>query len=449
MAVGIILAGGSGVRFGNTKPKQFTALAGRPIMDYAIETFSLHPQIERLYVTFPAGFRDDVEAIVAPYRRHKPVDLVEGGSSRAASTRAALAAIGASEPTKLLFHDAVRPFLASEVITRTIAALDDADGADVVIQTADTIVQLAGWTDMLAEIPPRARLRRGQTPQGFWSHHLVAAYDALADDELGRFSDDCGVLLAWKPDAKIAAVEGSETNIKVTHPIDLFLAEQLLYRGDTRGLPVAEHKLDDPVAVIIGDTSGLGLVAREWLESAGWRVHGASRRSGVDVRDRASVERRLDEIAAETGKIDVVANFAGVLHAGSLVDSGDREIDDTVSTNFLGSIHVARAAHRHLSASRGQLVLCSSSSYFRGRKLTAAYSASKAAVVNLTQALAEEWSDDGIVVSCIVPRRADTPMRRKAFPNEDPALAMRPEEVAKALRELLQRRQSGVIKHVY
>lgn len=447
MTIGVILAAGRGLRFGLEKPKQFNPLAGRPIMDYAIETFAAHPEISELFVIFPEGFRDQTEALIAAYRKIKPVTLVQGGETRAASTRAALAAIGSQTRRKILFHDGVRPFVSTEIISRAIAALDDHDGADVVIETADTIVQLQSEQTMLDTIPERARLRRGQTPQAFWSDVLGAAYEVMSDNDLGRFTDDCGVLLAHKPDARIAAVAGSERNIKITRPVDMFLAEQLLYLGQSERTGL-ERVYDNPVAVIIGDSSGLGLVVRERLERLGWQVHGGSRTTGVDVRDEASLSRCFADVAAQTGKIDLVANFAGTLHVGRLDTADFSALDEMITTNLLGSIHVARAAFDHLHRSGGHLMLCSSSSYFRGRRDTAVYSASKAAVVNLTQALAEEWAGDGIVVSCLVPRRADTPMRQRAFPDEDPSLRMKPERLAEAVEQLLRNPQSGLIKHV-
>ncbi len=416
-------------------------------MDYAIEAFAGHPDIAEIFVTYPEGFRDETERLVAPYRRFKPINLVQGGTSRPASTRAALDAIGMTSRSKILFHDGVRPFVTADIISRTIAALDTSDGADVVIQTADTIVQLDEAQKQLDNIPQRAQLRRGQTPQGFWSDTLGEAYASMSDEVLGRFTDDCGVLLAHKADARIAAVEGSERNIKITHPVDMFLAEQLLYLGQSQRSSI-EKTYEEPVAVILGDTSGLGLVVRERLEDLGWRVFGASRSSGVDVRDQGALDQRLKAIAKEAGKIDLVANFAGTLHVGRLDSTDFGAIDEMIATNLMGSIHVARAAYEHLVHSGGHLMLCSSSSYFRGRRDTAAYSASKAAVVNLTQALAEEWADDGVTVTCVVPRRADTPMRQRAFPNEDPALRMKPERMAEAVEELLRHPQNGLIKHV-
>lgn len=448
MAVAIVLAGGSGRRFGQSIPKQFTPLAGRPLLDYPLQVFADHPDIDEMIVTYPEGFREEVEAVTAKYAKLKPLRLVQGGSSRAASTRAALGIIQGNR-RKLLFHDAVRPFVNSDIIRRCVLALDNYDAADVVVEAADTIVEIDPESGILKKIPNRTHLRRGQTPQAFWLDILASAYEAYSDDELSRFTDDCGVLLSVNPRARIAAIEGSDTNLKITRMVDLFLAEQLLYLGEAHGIALERPPLTNPTAVVVGDTSGLGLIVKERLEQKGWRIFGASRSMGVDVRNQAAVEKNFSDVAAQVGKIDMVANFAGVLHVGRLNDADADAIDEVVSTNLLGSINVARSAYPHLQQTKGQLVLCSSSSYFRGRRDTAAYSASKAAVVNLTQALADEWRDDGIAVGCIVPRRADTPMRQKAFPDEDPALRMRPELVADAMEEMLATRHPGQIKHVY
>ena len=110
---------------------------------------------------------------------------------------------------------------------------------------------------------------------------------------------------------------------------------------------------------------------------------------------------------------------------------------------------MARLSHSFLKESKGQMVLVSSSSYYRGRKDYAVYSSSKAAVVNITQALSEEWGSDEIRVNCIVPRRANTPMRHAAFPGEDPVTLLAPEEVTDQLLQLLKSRETGAIAHVY
>ena len=113
-----------------------------------------------------------------------------------------------------------------------------------------------------------------------------------------------------------------------------------------------------------------------------------------------------------------------------------------------GSLNVAQCAHAPLKASHGMLLQFSSSSFTRGRADYSAYSACKAAIVNLTQALSDEWRDDGIRVNCIVPGRTDTGMRRSNFEGEDQRTLLSPYEVALASAKLLSSSDTGVIARV-
>ena len=104
----------------------------------------------------------------------------------------------------------------------------------------------------------------------------------------------------------------------------------------------------------------------------------------------------------------------------------------------MGSINVAKASISYLKESKGAMQLYASSSYTRGRSLYSTYSSTKAAIVNLSQALAEELACDKIRVNVINPERCDTPMRRKAFGNEPQESLLSPEKVAEAsLKTLL------------
>lgn len=449
-AIGVVLAAGRGLRFGSDKPKQFHNLAGRMIVEYPIEAYMNHAGISEVIVVHPAGFDAEIEAMRKKFGGRKPLRFVTGSTTRPGSTRAVLRAIGTgAENRKILFHDAVRPFLTRDIIDRCLLALDSFEAVDTVVPAVDTIVMLDEGSEWLEAIPPRARLRRGQTPQGFWLDRITEAYDVLDDEQLGRFTDDCGVLLSRFPEVKIAAVDGHENNIKITSPLDMFLAEQLMYAWTAEAPQAPDRVQEKTVAVLFGGTSGLGLASAERMTSLGWTVEVASRSTGVDIRDLAAVRSFLEDVRARHGRIDLIANFAGILQVGRLEDMDLAMIDQVLSINLMGSIVVSQASLPYLSETRGHLVLTSSSSYYRGRANTAAYSASKAAVVNLTQALAEEWAAEGVTVSCIVPRRADTPMRRNAFPDEDQGPNLKPEAVADAILELHQRNQTGIVRHVY
>ncbi len=101
-------------------------------------------------------------------------------------------------------------------------------------------------------------------------------------------------------------------------------------------------------------------------------------------------------------------------------------VEESLRVNYLGPLHIARAAIGYLRESKGQLLLYTSSSYTRGRAGYSLYSSAKAATVNLTQALADEWADEGVRVNCINPERTATPMRTRAFGRSRPVPCCRP-----------------------
>jgi 2-C-methyl-D-erythritol 4-phosphate cytidylyltransferase len=238
----VILAGGTGQRVGSAIPKQLIEVAGRPILSYAIEafdTFGLQPSgdvpapagpgIDEIIVVMAPGYLDVAKAIAAPYGRVSMV--IEGGASRTASTVRALTALAAEpDDARVLFHDAARPFVGHDVIGRCLAALDSHQAVAVGLPVADTIVEVS--EDLVTAMPVRSGLRRFQTPQGFRLGTIRKAYElALADAggplHHGSATDDCGIVHRYLPELPIPVVEGSERNLKVTHPMDVSIAEHL------------------------------------------------------------------------------------------------------------------------------------------------------------------------------------------------------------------------------
>ena len=139
---------------------------------------------------------------------------------------------------------------------------------------------------------------------------------------------------------------------------------------------------------------------------------------------------------------------AGVLRIGAVADCTPAELAEVIDVNLTGTLNVALAAYPHLRASAGSLTAFASSSFTRGRPNYVAYSASKAAVVNLIQGLAEEWADDGIRVNAVSPERTDTPMRRRAFPDESRDELLTTPEVAAATLRLLRSDLTGQVLDV-
>lgn len=419
--IGVILAGGTGSRVGLAIPKQLLKIAGKAVMEHTLDVFADSEVIDEIFILMHPDHLDAAEAMAAKYP--KVTRVLAGGETRNESTRAALAGL-ADRPadTKVLFHDAVRPLLEPRIINDLVDALDNFDAADVAIPSADTIIEV-NEDKVITNIPDRSRLRRGQTPQAFRLGTLMEAYRIAFEDPNFVATDDCTVTLRYLPHVPITVVEGSDQNMKITEPIDVFIADKLFQIGSTVAPSSDPNQyaelLAGKVVVILGGSYGIGADMASLASGFGATVHSYSRSgTGTDVKDPEAIEAALAQAHAASGHIDYVVVTAGVLIKNRLSDSSMEEIMLGVEVNYLAPIVTARAALPYLKETGGQLLLFTSSSYTRGRAEYSIYSSSKAAVVNLTQALADEWAPEGIRVNVINPERTATPLRKKAFGDE-------------------------------
>lgn len=227
--VAVVLAGGVGARMGIALPKQLIRLGGITILERTIAVFDAHPDVERVIVMMTPTHLEEARSIASAYE--KVSEVLPGADTRNGTTLAALAAIP-DDDARVLFHDAVRPLVDDRIIAECYAELEHHRAVDVAIPTADTIVEVDA-AGIIRSIPDRSTLRRGQTPQGFHAGVLRAAYDVAQGDPDFAATDDCGVVLRYLPDVPIKVVMGAESNLKVTEPVDVALAERILALGDT------------------------------------------------------------------------------------------------------------------------------------------------------------------------------------------------------------------------
>lgn len=412
----IILASGTGSRFRSETPKQFLKLAGKTVLEHTLDVFERHPRIDEIIVVVAAENRLLTQEIANRAGYRKISKIVIGGATRQASSAAGIAAV-ADDNAKVLVHDAVRPLLDAATIDRCLAALDDFAAVDTGIPSPDTIIRLDA-SDAIAAIPARAALRLGQTPQAFRAGLLRRAHALAAADPALQVTDDCGLIVHYGLGA-VHVVAGDVNNIKITYPSDIYLADrlfQLRTRPQAGGDPAVA--LAGKVLVVLGGSRGIGAAIADAARGAGATVVAASRGSGVDVADTAAVRGLLATAMATHGLIDMVANTAGVLRTGLLAGQDDAVVDEQIATNLRGSIIVAREAFAAMRSTGGSIALFTSSSYTRGRARSAVYSATKAAVVNLMQGLAQEYLPFGVRINAINPERTATPMRTENFGNE-------------------------------
>jgi 2-C-methyl-D-erythritol 4-phosphate cytidylyltransferase len=447
--VAVILAGGVGTRVGLDIPKQLIKVAGHTILEHTIAIFDEHPMVDEIIVMMAQGHLDAVHAIVRDGGYAKVSQVLEGAETRNGTTLRALDAIPDDE-TKVLFHDAVRPLVSPRIITDCFEALDSYDAVDVAIPSADTIIEV-DEDNVIRNIPPRANLRRGQTPQAFRAGVIRTAYAVAADDPDFQATDDCTVVLRYQPDVPISVVAGAERNLKVTDPIDVYLADKL-FQLTTSNLPPSRSEeeyrsaLEGRTLVVFGGSYGIGADIAAFAEEHGAKVFSFSRSTtNTHVERRADLQAAIRTVLSATDRIDHVVNSAAVLPRGQLVDTSEEAVYAATEINYLAPVMIAQEFFPHLQRTRGSLLNFTSSSYTRGRSGYSLYSSAKAAVVNLTQALADEWSGDGVRVNCINPERTGTPMRTKAFGEEPPGSLLESREVAVRSIDVLLSNETGLI----
>ncbi|MFF3907048.1 SDR family NAD(P)-dependent oxidoreductase [Streptomyces sp. NPDC001848] len=446
----VILAGGTGQRVGLSIPKQLLKIAGKAVIEHTLTTFENADSIDDVIVLMAPGYVPDVEKIVTRAGFTKVTHVIEGGATRNETTERAIALLGEGlaegEDRNVLFHDAVRPLLSQRVIDDCVAALERYQAVDVAIPSADTIIvtRTHGQDgEFITEIPDRSRLRRGQTPQAFKLSTIRRAYQVAAGDPNFQATDDCSVVLKYLPDVPIHVVGGDEYNMKVTQPVDVFIADKLFQLASTaapeqNGEEAYRELLAGKTVVVFGGSYGIGKDIAELARSYGANVYALGRSTtGTHVENPQDVDDALSKAYAETGRIDYVVNTAGVLRIGRLAETDNATIEEALKVNYLAPVQIARSSYKYLAETEGQLLLYTSSSYTRGRAEYSLYSSTKAAMVNLTQALADEWAADGIRVNCINPERTATPMRTKAFGQEPAGTLLSSEAVAHTSLDVL------------
>jgi 2-C-methyl-D-erythritol 4-phosphate cytidylyltransferase/2-C-methyl-D-erythritol 2,4-cyclodiphosphate synthase len=212
----ILAAGGAGRRLGAGRPKQLLDLGGRSILERSVAAFTAHPRISEIVLALPA----DIAASPPDWIRHQPrVRVVAGGPRRQDSVANAFDAIGPAADV-VLVHDAARPFVSGDVISRAIDAAGEHGAAIVAMPVTDTVKRAqpgSGRARRIVETLPRADIFLAQTPQAFRRDVLGAAI------ALGRSGVDATdeAALAEQAGHPVHIVEGDAANVKITTPDDL------------------------------------------------------------------------------------------------------------------------------------------------------------------------------------------------------------------------------------
>ncbi|MGC4056666.1 MAG: 2-C-methyl-D-erythritol 4-phosphate cytidylyltransferase [Chitinophagaceae bacterium] len=220
----VIVAGGQGTRMGMALPKQFLPLAGKPILYHTIAAFARALPQAHLVLVLPEDDISKLQMILSHFSDRIDLTVVAGGTSRFESVKRGLAQVG--ETSLVLVHDGVRPFVSDALIQRCLRSAAEYGSAIPAIPMTDS-VRIAGADDSFTPID-RAKLRVIQTPQAFRSEWIL---EAFRQDYRIEFTDEATVVESLNHPIRL--VEGEKTNIKITTPEDLILAENIILRKNS------------------------------------------------------------------------------------------------------------------------------------------------------------------------------------------------------------------------
>jgi 2-C-methyl-D-erythritol 4-phosphate cytidylyltransferase len=222
--VAIVPAAGTGNRMGGERSKQYLTLAGMPILVHTLKVFDECPLVDGLLVVVPSQDIEFVhDTVLEPWRLKKVAGVIAGGKERQDSVRAGVEALD-RETDLVIVHDAVRPFITIELISQCIRAAREEGAITVGVPAKDTVKEVAPDGRVLRTCD-RSLMWLTQTPQAFRRNIIENAHRAAVRDGF-RGTDDTS--LVERLGIAVRMIRGEYSNIKITTPDDLILAETML-----------------------------------------------------------------------------------------------------------------------------------------------------------------------------------------------------------------------------
>ena len=223
MNTAIIVAAGSGKRFGTKIPKQFLEIKGKPLVIYTLERFQTCPEIDQIILVLPSKETANFLSIIGKYGIKKLSKVVAGGKTRAESVWKGLNAIRPATAEIIAVHDGARPLVTPQEISECVLKAKETGAAILVAAVTDTIKQVSE-NGIITHTINRSELKRALTPQCFQYEILKNAFENANLNE--SVTDES--YLVEQSGVQVSIVEGSAINIKVTTQADLLVVESLL-----------------------------------------------------------------------------------------------------------------------------------------------------------------------------------------------------------------------------
>lgn len=231
MVFAAVLAGGIGSRMGNVeKPKQYLNIAGKPIIVHTLEKFYINEKFEKIVVLCPKQWVNHTQNLIKKHiGDNDKIAVISGGDTRNETIMNAINYLEKNYPldedSVIITHDSVRPFVTHRIIEENIKYAQEYGACDTVIPATDTIVKSMD-NKIICEVPDRSKMYQGQTPQSFKIKKLKELYLGLSEEEKVTLTDAAKIFVI--KGEEVYLVDGEVSNIKITYPYDLRVAETLL-----------------------------------------------------------------------------------------------------------------------------------------------------------------------------------------------------------------------------
>ena len=245
MNAGVIVAGGTGNRFGSYK--QTAVLNNKPVYQHSLDVFNESILVDIIYLVLPNDLLEHVEKDLSTYHSNKSIILCEGGDTRADSVYSAIQKL--DDNNKLVFiHDAARPLIKNKHIEELADACKENDGAILAHQVSDTLKKIKN--DKIEFTIDRSNLWLAETPQAFNLNILHSCYKNLGKKEQQSFTDEASLLEHFGHSIKV--IHNRSQNIKITHKEDLDITKGILCKNTKMGIGIDFHSLVDGEYLVVG-----------------------------------------------------------------------------------------------------------------------------------------------------------------------------------------------------
>jgi len=227
MNIGIILAGGKGLRLGSNVPKQMLLLGPKPVIAWSVDTFHKTKCIDKIIIVSEKNHLKQMKELFPEKNYPKILSFIEGGEERSDSSYNAIISGKFSDEDIFLFHDAARPFVTEEIIVNMIKKVQETGACGTYIPSSDTVAIVNN--SLIELIPERRKVFSAQTPQGFKYWIIKKAHEFQYKINNPAITDDVSLVINMGTNASI--INGSPLNIKITTDMDLKFAEFLVKAG--------------------------------------------------------------------------------------------------------------------------------------------------------------------------------------------------------------------------